>query len=183
MIGQILLAQPPAGKWMDEIRFDQVRQRLKVGKVIRWWEWRGCSTREIAALERRYGVHLPATYRAYLQTMGHGAGKLFRHDHLAVTLAYVLDMTGNVRTCMAAERAAEPLPADALVILGRLDAYFQFIRCEHEEDSSVWALGENRWEAEPIYGSVLDWLEYWREEAEASIREGYFKWSRGGTRP
>lgn len=168
---------------MDQKRFDVFRRRLKAGRVIRWWEWRGCSAGEIAALERRYGVRLPATYRAYLQTMGHGAGKLFRHDHLAVTLAYVLDLTGRVRARTAAESAADPLPSDALVILGRLDGYFQFIRCQDEEDSSVWDLDETGWQAERVHDSVLDWLEYWCDEAEAAIRQGYFIWPPGGTRP
>jgi beta-galactosidase GanA len=168
---------------MDEKRFCQLRRRLKAGRVIRWFEWRGCSPGEIAALERRYGVRLPATYRAFLQAMGHGAGKLFRHDHLAVTLNYVLDMTGHVRARMAAQNAVDPLPGDALVILGRLDSYFQFIRCAHENDSSVWELNEVSWQVEPIHDSLFDWLEYWCEEAEAAILQGYFKGTPWGTRP
>jgi hypothetical protein len=170
---------------MDEDRFEQLRRRLKVGQVTRWWEWRGCSASEIAALEHCYAVRLPTTYRAYLETMGHGAGRLFRHDHLAVTLVHVLDMTDHVRARMAAEGAAHPLPADALVILGRLDAHFHFIRCEHTEDSPVWALDENGWQLPhtPVHVSLLDWLEFWCEEAESAIRDGYFNWYPRGTRP
>jgi hypothetical protein len=170
---------------MDEDRFRQLRRRLEAGRVIRWWQWRGCSKGEIAALEQRYGVHVPATYRAYLGTMGHGAGRLFTHDHLAVTLDHVLPMTDRVRARMAAEGAAHPLPGDSLVILGRLDAYFQFIRCADTDDSSVWALDESGWQADgtPVHASVLDWLEFWCGEAESAIREGYFNWLPGGTRP
>ena len=170
---------------MDEDRFDQLRERLKVEKVIHWWQWRGCSASEIAALEQRYSVRLPATYRLYLETMGHGAGRLFRHDHLAVALVHVLDMTDHVRARMAAHGAAHPLAPDTVIILGRLDAYFQFIRCDHNEDSPVWALDECDWQphSQPIHASLLDWLEFWCGEVENAIREGYFDWLPGGTRP
>ena len=94
-------------------------------------------------------------------------------------------MTDHVRARMVAEGAAHPLPADALVILGRLDAHFHFIRCEHKEDSPVWELDESSWQLppRPVHVSLLDWLELWCEEAERAIRDGYFNWFPWGTRP
>jgi hypothetical protein len=61
---------------------------------------------------------------------------------------------------------------------------FPLIRCE-QEDSPVWALDENSWELPPVpvHVSLLDWLEFWCEEAEAAIRDGYFDWSPRGPRP
>ena len=165
--------------------FEHFCQRLKSNKVTRWWEWRGCSGGEIEALERRYNVKLPATYRRYLSTMGRGAGRLFRHDHLAVTLEHVLDMTDTVRAKMVEQGAFSPFPPEALVILGRLDAYFEFIVCDSGDDSPVWAFEEGKWKPtpEPIHPSVLDWLQFWCDEAEYAIRTGYFDWLPGGTRP
>ena len=94
---------------------------------------------------------------------------LTRHDHLSVTLVHVIEMTSHARARMTADGAANPLPPDVVVILGRLDAYFQFTRCVHNDDSPVWALDESNWQPhpEPIHASVLDWHEFWCEEAKA----------------
>ena len=125
------------------------------------------------------------TYRWYLTALGQGAGRLFRHDHLAVTMEHVLDMTEDVRKRMTEDGAERQLPDDALVILGRLDAYFQFIRCDDGVDSPVWELNEDDWRfpAHPIHQSTIEWLEFWSGEAENAIRTGYFIWLPGGTRP
>jgi hypothetical protein len=71
------------------------------------------------------------------------------------------------------------------VILGRLGAYFQYIRCEDAEDSPVWDLDEGDWQRHPvpIHASLLDWLDYWYEECEMAIATGYFDWSPDGTDP
>lgn len=124
-------------------------------------------------------------YRWYLISLGYGSGRLFRHDHLAVTLDHVLDMTEHVRKRMMEDGVEGQLPDDALVILGRLGAYFQFIRCDDDDDSPVWELHEDDWQpsVDPIHQSTIEWLEYWSGEAESAIRTGYFRWSPGGTRP
>jgi hypothetical protein len=106
-------------------------------------------------------------------------------DHLAVNFVHVIEMTSHARARMTADDAADPLLPDVVVILGRLDAYFQFIRCGHIDDSPVCALDEGNWQPhpEPVDASVLDWLEFWCGEAESAIREGYFDWLPGGTTP
>lgn len=100
---------------------------------------KGCSSTEIAALEERYQITLPASYRTYLETMGHGSGRLLTHDHYAATYEYVLQMTGEYREdCV--EFSEEPhveLPADALIIVGRLGEQFLMIRCNDPADSPV----------------------------------------------
>ena len=170
---------------MDRERFDRLLARLKAERITRWWQRRGCSQRDIQLLEQRYDICVPMTYRWYLSTLGRDAGRLFRHDHLAVTLNHVFDLTAHVRERMKVAGVATELPGDALVILGRLGAYFQFIRCDGSDDSPVWELSEDDWrvEGEPIHASTLDWLEFWCNEAEYAIRSGYFDWLPGGTRP
>jgi len=170
---------------LEQQRFDQLLLRLKANKVTRWWERRGCSSSDIRALEDHYAISLPTAYRWYLTTLGHRSGRLFRHDHLAVDLGHVLHMTEHVRKRMAQDGAESQLPDNALVILGRLGAYFQFIRCDNGTDSPVWELHEDDWllSADPIHQSTIEWLEFWTAEAESAIRTGYFRWLPGGTSP
>lgn len=170
---------------MERERFDRLLLHLKTNKVTRWWERRGCSSSEILALENLYAISLPAAYRWYLTALGHRSGRLFRYDHLAVNLEHVLDMTNHVRKRMTEDSVECQLPDNALVILGRLGAYFQFIRCDNGADSPVWELHEDDWlpSADPIHQSTIEWLEFWSAEAESAIRTGYFRWLPGGTRP
>jgi len=142
----------------------------------------GCTPEEIAALEARYALRLPCSYRRYLEVMGHSSGKLFTHDHLAVTYPYVLSMTTKERRSWVARRAkngsgpppAFEFPDDALLIAGRLGEQFGFIRCSGQDDVPVWYLNNYRWETRELHPSVLEWLECWCEAAEDAIAGGYF---------
>jgi hypothetical protein len=50
--------------------------RLVSSGIAQPRELRGCTPEEISALEARFGLVLPESYRLFLETMGHGAGKL-----------------------------------------------------------------------------------------------------------
>jgi hypothetical protein len=142
---------------------------------------RGCSASDIDLLEARYRVTLPASYRWYLHTMGHASGRLFTHDHLAVTHRYVLDMTDDVRQESGGERGPVALPSDALIIAGRLGEQFEFIRCNDADDSPVWHT--NTWNGSITrnHETVLAWLWSWADAAADAIASGYFGDSPNGT--
>jgi hypothetical protein len=58
------------------------------------------------------------------------------------------------------------LPDDALLIADRLGDQFEFIRCQGQDDSSVWYFNIWDYEIKVAHDSVLDWLESGCAQAE-----------------
>jgi len=150
-------------------------------------ELRGCSPEEVLEIEQVYGCRIPRAYRLYLETMGHAAGRLFTHDHLAVTYEHVLRLGEQLRDGMSEDCAPGApqfcLPANALVIVGRLGEQFEYVVCDQPEDSPVFYV--NTWDrvAKRVYPCVLDWLRDLHSEAVEAIRSGYYDKYPNGTRP
>jgi hypothetical protein len=176
---------------MDEDRFARLMHRLQERRVAAPTDMVGCGEDQIEALEARYGIRLPPTYRRYLEVMGHRAGRLFSWDHAAVFYQHVLSMTAELRReweeAWTTERDGPPpefeLPADALVIYGRLGDQFQFIRCDGQDDPPVFYFNTWEWEVLENAPSVMTWLENWCAGAEDAIAEGYFEHYPDGTTP
>ena len=103
--------------------FADFLRHLEAASIASREHLEGCTQSEIEALESRYGLVLPDSYRSYLSTMGHRSGRLLTHDHYAATYTHVLRMTDEYRQdCV--EYPDEPhvtLPSDALVIVGRAE--------------------------------------------------------------
>jgi hypothetical protein len=174
--------------------FDKLLERMAASGIASADELRGCKDHEIAALEARYALRLPMTYRLYLELMGHCSGRLFTSDHMAVFYGYVIEMTDDVRARRIApnrmrysdDSMAPPwfsLPKGTLIISGRLDAAWEIIRCTGESDSPIWFFDENDWEIRQSAASVLDWLNCWCGRAEKALASGYFRKHPGGTIP
>jgi len=174
--------------------FDGLLARLVASNVATTQDLHGCTAGEIAWLEARYHLRLPGSYRRYLELMGHRSGRLFTCDHMAVFYRDVLEMTDDV--CTRRIKAGEvresgdgwaplafSLPSDALLVAGRLDAQWQFIRCADQADSPVWHFGEDDWSIRQVHVSVLDWLNCWCGIAEEAIAGGYFERYPNGTTP
>lgn len=166
--------------------FDGLLARLAASKVATTQDLQGCTAAEIARLEARYRLRLPASYQRYLELMGHRSGRLFTSDHMAVFYPDVLEMTDDVyaRRIRAGENeesgdARAPvgfsLPSNALLIAGRLGEQWLFIRCAGQTDSPVWYFGEHDWTIKQVHASVLDWLHCWCGIAEEAIASGYFE--------
>ena len=176
---------------MDEDRFARLLHRLEASSVACPVDLVGCTPREIEALEGRYGVWLPKTYRRYLEVMGHRSARLFTCDHAAVFYSYVLKMTAEKRQQWAEAKTEDgsgppshfELPVDALLINGRLGDQFEFIRCGSEDDPPVWYFNIWEWQVRQSASSVLEWLEGWCSEAERAIASGYFDLYPEGTTP
>lgn len=145
----------------------------------------GCNRVEISALESKYHITLPATYRAYLEAMGHKSGRLLTHDHYAATYSYVLEMTAQCREDREefSDSRLPELPKDALVIVGRLGEQFMMIRCLSPDDSPVWYFNEYDGKIKQCFGSVVDWLNSFADEAQEAITSGYYNHFPNGTRP
>jgi len=176
---------------MDEDPFARLLRRLEASRVAAFADLVGCTPGEIEALEARYGVRLPRTYRRYLEAMGHRSGRLFTCDHAAVFYPHVLAMTAEQQRLWAEARAEHgsgpppefELPVDALLIYGRLGEQFEFIRCDAQDDSPVWYFNTWEWQVRETEPSVLAWLESWCTEAEGAIASGYFDLYPEGTTP
>lgn len=176
---------------MDFNRFRRFLQRMERSNVASPSQLVGCSDQEIATLEARYSLRLPETYALYLRVMGLESGRLFTWDHIAAFYRHVLAMTAEQRELWAQHRAEEgggpppefELPADALIIAGRLGNQFEFIRCCEQDDSPVWYFDTWEWQMRESHPSVLTWLETWCEEAERAIASGYFDLFPEGTTP
>lgn len=122
----------------------------------------GCSDAEITALESRFQVTLPLTYRYYLSYMGHDSARLFLHDHVETSYQAVLTMNDEFRSVSS---GAFVLPSDAILILDRMGDFHQYIRCNQHLDSSVWGV-DFAGKVSLCAGSLLDWLLSWAKEAE-----------------
>jgi hypothetical protein len=166
--------------------FGALLQRMQSSKISQVGDLRGCSDAEIAALENKYQLQLPLSYRRYLQLMGHKSGRLFSSDHINVFYPYVLKMTEEMRLEWQPPDYLVPpnfsLSDDTLLIAGRLGEQFEFIRCAEKADS-VWYFNSWDWQIRCSYPSVLAWLEAWCGYAEEAIASGYFEQSPRGTGP
>src|SRR4051812_19872856 len=95
----------------------------------------GCTPAEGRRLEAGCGLPGRASSRRFLELMGRRSGRLFTHDYLDVGYDFALKATAELPGLLAEwaeidEQAARfPLPADALIILGRDQEQFHFIRC------------------------------------------------------
>ena len=132
---------------------------------------RGCSAVEIAALEAKYALVLPNTYRRFLEVMGHNSGQLFAHDCVRVNYSRIRQMTEEQRRLHRDEPEEQPirLPDDALIVLGRFDEQFQFIRCQGTPDAAIYYYEMGQPAAQYWSPSVVTWLNAWCDEAAAVV--------------
>lgn len=172
---------------MDRVRqeFATFVEELRRERVAT--ELRGCSADEVQKLEQALRCTLPLAYRLYLETMGHSAGRLFTHDHLAVTYEHLLTLPEELEDAMTdsfeSSSSRFHLPERACVICGRLGEQFYFIRCDHPEDTPVFHVNTSSQKPERAYPSVLAWLRDQKAQAVEAIQAGYFDKYPNGTTP
>ncbi len=140
----------------------------------------GCSEGEIRALETKYDVRLPRTYRVFLEVMGKLPGRLFQHDHTLATYRDVLTLTEMMPREVALEQPEKyPEPPQfllpgGLIIASRLLEANWIIRCDDSEDSPVWYVDTNDFEFHTSHDSVVEWLYGWLWEAEEAVKSGWY---------
>ena len=89
---------------MAQNPFDKLLARMEESGVATAKELRGCSATEIGRLERKYHFTLPATYRRFLEVMGHRSARLFSHDHVGTDFAHVMKATIELRKQLKEEK-------------------------------------------------------------------------------
>lgn len=124
-----------------------LEKMLKIG-IINLEDIQGCSLDEIADLEKKYSISLPASYKSFLLYLGKKSGKLVDRNEYSIDYKSVLQMTEYEKRSIkeanedpeeAEFEAAIELPENALLILGRSDgSQFYFILGEGGDDSSVY---------------------------------------------
>ena len=145
--------------------------------IVGTFSRKGCSSAEIEALEQKYAITLPHSYRHFLSVMGHNSGRVFSHDHMQVNYSYVVDATNELPREIAEEYPDidNPLSPDALVIASRLGACHWYIMCNDLNDSPIWTLQEPHFEPTLVEDSVVEWLFWWATEAAMAIESGYYE--------
>jgi SMI1 / KNR4 family (SUKH-1) len=113
--------------------------------VVNLEDIQGCSLDEIADLERKYSIKLPASYKSFLLRLGKKFGNLVDRREYRIDYESVLQMTEYDRRINQECREEDPseeileLPDNALLILGRCDgSQFYYILGEGGEDSAVY---------------------------------------------
>jgi len=164
---------------------DDLLNRMIRSKVAALSDLVGCNEVEIAALESKFQVLLPLSYKAYLELMGHESGRLFTCDHAAAFYSNVVTITTNLQDGLSDFEApiTFSLPQGAVLINCRLDDQFEFIICDDAVDSSVYYFNTWDWHIIKSHNSVVDWLESWCALAEHAISSGYFEKYPNGTSP
>ncbi len=146
-----------------------------VGKISR----RGCSEQEILALETKYNVKLPHSYRRFLEVMGKDASLLFQWDQHEADYDYVLcgkeDYRNEFLEFYKEDHKADlsHLPDDALIIGQRGGYHFHMIRCNDPHDSPVWVFLESGSNFRQISKSFVEYLYDWCWSAEQARKNGY----------
>lgn len=117
-----------------------IQEMTQLG-VINPSEIEGCSIEEIHALEKKYNLALPNSYKSFLLYLGKRAGKLVDRNEYSIDYDAVLRMTEYEKRIIQECKEEDPsedildLPDKALLILGRSDgSQFYYILAEGGED-------------------------------------------------
>ncbi|MEH1847917.1 MAG: SMI1/KNR4 family protein [Nostoc sp.] len=152
---------------------EELRERLFTsGIVTNEQELQGCTSKEIAYIESKYGV-LPRTYKEILGLLGHSAGKLVRGSEFEFYFDRLIKMNEWQRESLL-ESIAEgdectTLPNNAFWICA-LHGDPWFIIADGQDDSSVYFLHDDCITIQECSKSVMDWIEGFVEGAEYLIK-------------
>lgn len=116
----------------------------------------GCSDDEIAALESRYDVRLPVSYKAVLRAIGRRADGFLDREEFDFYQDQLLTLTE--RALHAGDDDALRLPYNIFFIRGRYLEQFEYILCDGGDDAAV-----HYWDTDDppkqVFPSIRAWLE------------------------
>lgn len=157
---------------------------------------RGCTPDEIRALETKYAVQLPASYRSFLEEFGHGGADIFDRKEIDFDYDKVLEITEFVfsfrkkveeRIADICEREGRSshsdekfsaLPENVLFIANRYGAQFFYIIAVGGEDCPVYYYSFDTEEGMDIqkksHDSVWEWLAVNARETKAMRDRTHF---------
>ena len=154
---------------MPKDAVEDAAQQLIAAGLASPGQLKGCSEADIAGLEAKFGVKLPATYRAFLAKMGRSAGKFL------VGTDFLFQDLPTLR--QQAERLLEQ--AGASVALGPADFVFTvhqgyqflFFKTGAEPDPKVFLFVEGEDEFQQVADSFSSWLTGCVADEIAAARE------------
>lgn len=160
---------------MPRLTIDRLRARLVSSGIAGAADLRGCRDEEIAALEARYG-RFPASYRAILGLIGHGAGGLVDDQEFQMFFDQLDAVNDGVRAHLAeaaaaGEAVAQP-PPNAFFISARYLEHQSCLIADGGEDSPVWTYSETMDRLTRTHDSVWDWMMGFVADAEFWVGTG-----------
>lgn len=117
----------------------------------------GCSTDEIAALESRYGIRLPQSYKDVLRAIGRRADGFLDRQEFDVYQDQLLTLTEKAIDIAGDDGLA--FPAHTFFIRGRYLEQFEFIVCKGGDDAPVHYWNRDDDAPAEVFASIRAWLE------------------------
>ena len=118
-------------EWISE-----VLQRLERSELAERSELCGCSTAEISEVEAHAGAQLPGSYRAFLASIGRGAGRFF--GGTIVFYPQVLSLRSAAEALLLEPAANLTLPSNAFVCAMHEGYLFYWFPLTEDNDPPVY---------------------------------------------
>lgn len=118
----------------------------------------GCSAGEIAALESRYGIRLPRSYKDVLQAIGRRADGFLDREEFDFYQDQLLTLTERAID-IADDEGGPAFPSNVFFIRGRYLEQFEFILCEGGDDAPVHYWNSDDDAPVEVFPSIRAWLE------------------------
>ncbi|WP_431689360.1 SMI1/KNR4 family protein [Hahella sp. NBU794] len=122
----------------------------------------GCSSTEIAAIEHKYGITLPQSYKEFLRRCGRSCEALDDNE-FNYQYEHVKDMTellikGRQRLLVEEDELTDPFPDSIFFIMERYGDEFNYIIANSEADSPVYYYNYPLDTVKKVFDSVGDWF-------------------------
>lgn len=138
-------------------RMDRALRRLRHSTLVGEAGFEGCSDEQIAAIERRYDVRLPASYRRFLSELGVSMGGFLPGDDLCYPA--VLELTDEVRAWLDERDGRATVSATEFVFAGHHDYVYLSFDTAAGSDPPVdrYVAGDTR--ATRVFDTFSEWFE------------------------
>ncbi|AZZ92336.1 SMI1/KNR4 family protein [Hahella sp. KA22] len=122
----------------------------------------GCSGSEIAAIEHKYSITLPQSYKEFLGRYGRSCEALddneFNYQYEHVKGMTELLIKDRQRLLIEEDELADPFPENIFFIMERYGDEFNFIIANNEADSPVYYYNYPLDTFKKVFDSVGDWF-------------------------
>jgi hypothetical protein len=116
----------------------------------------GCSEQEVEALERKFGLRLPASYRAFLRLCGREMGPFCRGTDMFYPA--IEDGRGGLVELLAEGQVHFELSSDEFVFMSHQGYVYCFFSCSDGHDPPVRQYVELDEAPKVVAGSFTGWL-------------------------
>ena len=115
-------------------RSNNLKKRIISSEIATVNQIKGCSDEEISILEKSCGLILPYSYKIFLKTFGHGAGRVMRD--MDIFYDSVFELTDKAREILSYE--GDPvLPEKAFVFTMRYGEQFFFFETDQGDNPPI----------------------------------------------